>query len=359
MSQKAVDQTLALAEANRYSGVISPHGWMDPGNWPRIWKLGGLAFPDSDTSPGFVKAYAKYRPASTPHMLGWGYGADLGGLAAQPDARPGGVDYPFKSYDGKVTFHRQHTGHRTFDYTKDGVAHYGLYADWFEDLRRLGGRNLARDMWNGAEAYLQMWERAEGIRAPGCRRARARFTRRGLGALRLRSRWEAVLRSAGQPQQRTRAWSWCVNGGRNRRAADVAEFSTGGRVELIGSTARGRSAGGIRVGARARRVRRVARSLRRGLFVRRVRRSRRAVYVYLVRRGRVRAVGVATRGLARRRSRLRRAVRLVRTARAAPVRRAFVPNPTAGSARVTGTNLAGSNDPRLDRAFRMLCAVKQ
>jgi microsomal dipeptidase-like Zn-dependent dipeptidase len=152
MSQRAVDDTLTLAEAHRYSGVISPHGWMDPGNWPRIWKLGGLAFPDSDTSTGFLKAYGKYRPRRTPYRFGWGYGADLGGLAAQPDPGPSRVRYPFRSPDGRVTFERQRTGERTFDYTKDGVAHYGLYAEWFEDLRRHGGRKVARDMWNGAEA---------------------------------------------------------------------------------------------------------------------------------------------------------------------------------------------------------------
>ena len=99
----------------------------------------------------------------TPYKFGWGYGADLGGLSHQPDSptRDGAISYPFKSYDGKVTFERQRTGERTFDYTKEGVAHYGLYADWFEDLRRIGGQQMADDMCAGAEAYLQMWERAE------------------------------------------------------------------------------------------------------------------------------------------------------------------------------------------------------
>src|SRR3954468_10189632 len=45
MSQAGVDDTLTLLESRKYSGVISPHGWMDPGNWPRLWKLGGIAFP--------------------------------------------------------------------------------------------------------------------------------------------------------------------------------------------------------------------------------------------------------------------------------------------------------------------------
>ena len=165
MSQAGVDRTLSLLEARNYSGVISPHGWMDPGNWPRIWKLGGMAFPGHSAADAYVKEWQQYRPRSTPYQFGWGYGADLGGLSEQPGTDAGGaIAYPFKSLDGQVTFQRQKTGDRTFDYNEDGVAQYGLYADWFADLRRVGGDALVKDMWNGAEAYLEMWERADGVR---------------------------------------------------------------------------------------------------------------------------------------------------------------------------------------------------
>ena len=123
-------------------------------------------------------------------MFGWGYGADLGGLSEQPGA--GALTYPFKSMDDRVTFDRQVTGSRTFDYSKEGVAHYGLYADWFADLRRLGGEALRNDLWDGAEAYLEMWERASGVRT-GCTRSQVR-----LGAT-----WTSVLRRVGQPPRAT------------------------------------------------------------------------------------------------------------------------------------------------------------
>ena len=141
MSQAAVDDTLTLLETRRYSGVISPHGWVDPGNWPRIWKLGGVAWPGHSDADDYVKEWEEFRPRSTPYRFGWGYGADLGGLSQQPKKVDvnGSITYPFKSYDGKVTFDKQTTGERTFDYTQEGVAHYGLYADWFQDLRRIGG----------------------------------------------------------------------------------------------------------------------------------------------------------------------------------------------------------------------------
>jgi hypothetical protein len=324
---------------------------MDPGNWPRIWKLGGMAFPGHSAATGYVKDWEKYRPRSTPYKFGWGYGADLGGLSQQPDARAG-LHYPFKSPDGKVTLSRERTGDRTFDYNTDGVAHYGLYADWFHDLGQVGGRRLSKDLWDGAEAYLEMWERADGIRTPRCH-IRRKITARGLWKIRLRRRWDTLLRSYGQPQQRNRAWSWCVRGRRNRRKADVAELTKGGRVELAGSTAYGRRAHGIAIGAKSRRVRRSTRSLGRGLFVRRA--SRRATFVYAVRHGRVRAVAVATRGLARHHSRLRAAMRRLLKARATQVRPRFVPNTTAGSARLTGKTLAGSSNVRLNRALALLC----
>ena len=88
-----------------------------------------------------------------------------------------------------MTFDRQKTGERTFDYNKDGVAQYGLYADWFADLRRVGGDALVKDMWNGAEAYLEMWERAEGVPTPACAAPDGADRRRpGRGTLRLGAR---------------------------------------------------------------------------------------------------------------------------------------------------------------------------
>jgi hypothetical protein len=356
MGQRAVDDTITLAEAHRYSGVISPHGWMDPGNWPRIWKLGGLAFPDSDTSTGFVDAYRKFRPKKTPFLLGWGYGADLGGLAEQPSARADSVRYPFKSYDGKVTFDKQTTGERTFDYTQEGVAHYGLYADWFEDLRQLGGPEMTRDMSNAAEAYLQMWERASGIRAPNCRPQRFRVNARGLGRLRLGMKWDEVLRVDGQPQQRNRAWTWCVRGKGNESKADVAELTSAGRVELAGSTALTRSAAGIPVGARASRLSGFARSIGGGLFVRT---GKSSAFVYAVSGGRVSAVAIATSTLAANRSELRAAMRRLVKARATQAPREFVPGAAGASQRITGATFAGSQNAQINEALAVLCGMKQ
>ena len=85
-----------------------------------------------------------------------------GGFASLPGPSSAGgpLRYPFRSFKGAVTFRRQRTGDRVFDLNTDGVAHYGLFPDYIEDLRMIAGDQIVDDMANGAEAYLQMWERA-------------------------------------------------------------------------------------------------------------------------------------------------------------------------------------------------------
>ena len=113
-----------------------------------------------------------------------------------------------------------------------------------------------------------MWERAEGIRSASCHLPRGRVRGRGLGRLILRRDWTRLLQRAGQPQQRDRVWTYCVRGKRNRAKADFAELTTTGKVELAGSTARGRHAGRIFVGSRASKVRTTSKLIGRGLYVR-------------------------------------------------------------------------------------------
>jgi hypothetical protein len=354
MSQAAVDDTLTLLESRRYSGVISPHGWMDPGNWPRLWKLGGMAFPGHSGTDSYLKEWDEFRPRETPFAFGWGYGADLGGLSHQPDkSAKGAISYPFKGYDDKVTFERQKTGERTFDFTKEGVAHYGLYADWLADLRRGGGEQFRDDMWAGAEAYLEMWERASGIESKRCSFSRDGLKRTGRGPLRLGDPWRKVLERAGQPQQRGRAWSWCVKGKANTTAADVAVLDQEGTVELVGSTAVGRNALGVGVGRSAAAVHR-ARHAGDGLLVRR---SGNRAFVFATAKGRVRAVAVTTSRFASRQSALRLAMRRLLRATADNRPRKFVPAEAQATPRMLGRPLAGVGDQATNAKLALLCSL--
>ena len=356
MSQAGVDETLSLLEARHYSGVISPHGWMDPGNWPRIWKLGGMAFPGHSSADAYVKDWQKYRPKKTPYFFGWGYGADLGGLSHQPDPdKSGKLTYPFKSVDGRITFDKQKTGQRTFDYNTDGVAQYGLYADWFADLVRLGGQQLRDDLWNGAEAYLEMWERANGIRTPGCAHSDGAFRPHGFSHLHLGDDWVKLLQRAGQPQTRGRAWTYCVAGARNKNAADVAELSPSGNVELVASTARNRAADGVDVGQAAPVA--GATAVGGGVFVDR---ASGANWVFAIEDGTVAAEGVATNHLVRHPKALRAAMQRVLGARGSQAKPTFEANPLAAAARAAlhGAVLATVGNPTASAALAYLCHLQ-
>jgi len=40
-----------------------------------------------------------------------------------------------------------------------GTAHYGMVADYVEEVRLEGGQEALDALYNSAEAYLQLWER--------------------------------------------------------------------------------------------------------------------------------------------------------------------------------------------------------
>jgi microsomal dipeptidase-like Zn-dependent dipeptidase len=208
MSGRARDAALDLLERRGHSGVVSSHGWADADSLPRILELGGVVSPYASASPGFVRDWEVLRPlAPDRYLFGVGFGADSNGLGGQPTARkgPDPVRYPFAGFGG-TTISRQVTGQRTFDVNVDGVAHYGLYPDWIEDLRHLAGDEILGDLERGPEAYLQMWERAAGVPrvADGCLvPGAAERVQPGMSP-------EDVLRTAGQPQRRTaEAFVYC------------------------------------------------------------------------------------------------------------------------------------------------------
>ena len=304
------NQTLDILEKRRYSGVISAHTWASPLNYPRIYKLGGVVTPaaGSQGASSFVKEWAAYRKLRDKRFyFGFGYGSDTNGLAVQgsPPAKP--LDYPFTALDGKTRMDRQVTGQRTFDYNTEGVAHYGLYADWLADLRRTGGPQMAREMNRGAEAYLQMWERAEGVKQTTCRNATAEVTsRRLLGRVPLGAHAYSLLRRAGQPTARPGAYyRWCV---KRSKGAVTAAFNSRSRAVLVTTTARRHRSGKVRPGSRSRALHGRAKRVAKGVYVgRRLKGGARRVY--LVRKRRVVTVGLAARSLVRSRKALAAALR--------------------------------------------------
>ncbi len=166
----------------------------------------------------------------------------MNGLGAQGDPRgadvPNPVTYPFTGLGG-VTVDQQHAGERVYDINADGVAQYGLYPDWIEDLTKVAdaehrgdGAAIVDDMARGAEAYLQMWERAEGIAPDSCRNPGLRKPVAKVGSLVRRGMTtKQVMTAVGQPYERLGStYTFCARTAADPKVMMTVTFSQAGRV---------------------------------------------------------------------------------------------------------------------------------
>jgi microsomal dipeptidase-like Zn-dependent dipeptidase len=174
MSVKAASAVLDLAEQTGYPGVASVHSWSDPTVVNRILGVGGFvagyAFSATDDGQDTGTFLTEWRAnKALPNgskISGYGMGSDVNGLGPQAaprlDAGSRPLTYPFTATNG-TRVDKQVYGSRTFDLNTDGVAQYGLYADWMTDLIDQAGPDatlLRRQLLSGAEAYTVMWEKA-------------------------------------------------------------------------------------------------------------------------------------------------------------------------------------------------------
>jgi microsomal dipeptidase-like Zn-dependent dipeptidase len=312
LSQAARDELLAVTESKDYSGLVSSHSWSNDKDYPRIMKSGGVIAPNDNNTKGYLENWKRLRKQRAKrYFYGIGYGADMNGFSssAGPIGDEVKIAYPFKTIDGNVTVQKQESGERTFDINEDGIAHYGLFPDWIEALRKLGGKQIVDDMANGTEAYLQMWERAAGVPGPSCRARTARLRSQGVRQVHVGLAYNTLLRRAGQPQQRRgRVWRWCVNGRDIRKVRVTAVLTPRGRSALVATNARGQRAAKIGVGDKLKRVRPRTKPFGRGLRIRPAGGGRR--FLYGIRRGRVAFAAVATRVAAKSPATARRYLKL-------------------------------------------------
>jgi microsomal dipeptidase-like Zn-dependent dipeptidase len=173
MSTKAGTSVLDIAQERGYSGMISSHSWMPDSNdgqlhynMKRLIQMGGFVSPYNSDAYGMTAKISKYLDEieTTPYLHGVGVSTDMSGLGGQADPRYDGatnpLQYPFTTEFGMVV-DKQVSGNRTFDISTEGMAHYGLLADHLQDIRVNGTTRVYEAVMNSAEAYLQMWERAE------------------------------------------------------------------------------------------------------------------------------------------------------------------------------------------------------
>ena len=248
MSVKARVQALDQIDDLGYHGVISSHSWSTPDAYPRIYADGGFITPYAGDSTGFVEKWRAHEGWADPrYYWGIGYGADMNGLGAQGDPRGGDVanpvTYPFTGLGG-VRVDRQHAGQRVYDINTDGVAQYGLYPDWIQDLGEVAdaqhagdGAKIKDDMARGAEAYLQMWERAVGIAPDSCRNPDLRLpVGRVAHLVQPGMTTTQVMRAVGQPYSRLgTTYGLCAKTATDAKVPVTVTFSKGGRVTAIRS----------------------------------------------------------------------------------------------------------------------------
>ena len=147
------------------------------------------------SSKTFAQAYlAAVDIAGGPSAAAVAIGSDFNGLGGQPGPRfgpnqcPGDAErgvqgnpvvYPFAIVApagvnagrlGKAATPNRKDATNTpdnWDFNKDGLAHVGLVPDLIEDLRRVGVSDAyLQPLFRSAEAYVRLWERADGSAAP-------------------------------------------------------------------------------------------------------------------------------------------------------------------------------------------------
>lgn len=246
MSVKARNQALDQIEEMGYHGVLSSHSWSTLDAYPRVYEAGGFITAYAGNSTGFVDKWRSHQGWADPrYYWGFGFGADINGLGAQGGPRGADVTnpvtYPFRGLGG-VRVDQQVAGERVYDINVDGVAQYGLYPDWIQDLSLVAetsepgdGERILDDMARGAEAYLQMWERAYGIAPDSCRNPGNRLPvptvekrlRRGMTTT-------EVMEVVGQPYTRLgREFGFCATGADGSKVTMTAVFSSKGRLTSV------------------------------------------------------------------------------------------------------------------------------
>lgn len=174
MSTETATAVMEIVEARNYSGVVSGHSHMnskpDGGVHElsrRIAQAGGILAPYNSTSTSVQWGINRYLEVieQTPYLAAVPFSTDMGGLGGQAGARGNAEDYPLNypfTTEAGVVIDKQKTGNRVFDLNSEGLSHYGMLPDHVQDIREQTSDRIYESVMNSAEAYLQMWQRAEG-----------------------------------------------------------------------------------------------------------------------------------------------------------------------------------------------------
>ena len=176
MSDKSQADTLDIAEqpSNRYPINMGHNGLQNRRASERIAALGtvkrvaalggvfGMGTADSEEhnydAQTFISSFREVWTAmgSSPAVA---LGTDVNGMERLPRASKN-IGPNFYT----AAFPRGKTGTRSWDYTTEGVVHYGLMADFVRDVSRRDA-TVHANLMTAAEKFAQMWEKADKQKA--------------------------------------------------------------------------------------------------------------------------------------------------------------------------------------------------
>ena len=175
MSERTVSRAIDLAKAipggyplnsghNGYRGDGASENSRTTQQLHDISALHGMAGVGSDGVDAYtwIRNYAQVAYAMGANGEGGVmFGTDLNGLVKAPRPRPGSA----VRYD--ASFPAPRTGSKTWDYNRDGVAHYGMLSDFLKDVRTgPSAAPIVDDMlMRNAQYFFDTWKKAETLRA--------------------------------------------------------------------------------------------------------------------------------------------------------------------------------------------------
>lgn len=196
MSEKTIESVLDIATSNNYPINSGHTGFRGNGGDSEntrtdqqleiIRNTGGMMGVGiaNNISPSFLHGY-RYGMS---RLNGITIGSDINGMEVMPKPRfavngsliqnddqnynPYSLDirnrannkvrYTTTSEGSNVPLTMSRTAGKVWNYNFDGMAHIGLYPDYFQDLKNIGMTSIERGrLFLGAEYFAQMWEKCE------------------------------------------------------------------------------------------------------------------------------------------------------------------------------------------------------
>jgi microsomal dipeptidase-like Zn-dependent dipeptidase len=190
MSQKAANQALDIAEGPStnplgyplFSGHNTPRGLgghsenqRTPKQYARIAKLGGMAGVGTACRNAYQWLQLYSMVVQEMHQQSAALGTDFNGLVKGMPPRYGTSHEDCDSpRDRTIASHisyspffpKSQLGPKTWDYNTDGVAHYGMLAEFLMDAKTApNGKQLIDDnLTYGADAFFKAWQKCESLK---------------------------------------------------------------------------------------------------------------------------------------------------------------------------------------------------